>query len=161
YLQTVQLARDAGHMFARGVDFTVAGNQSILIALGGNVGLRTSGGNAVVILSALTYVDVNACAAVGATSGGVPTSACTNYQQWVFAQRQQSGSARLRTRNFGSRLTSGPNSVTMDSSGKISISDYVKKSGARATFNSANGIHPYTVVNGQASGLPSGQKLFV
>lgn len=52
-LQTVQLARDAGHMYARGVDFSQTGNQTILVNLGSALGLSgTAGqGSAVVILS--------------------------------------------------------------------------------------------------------------
>jgi hypothetical protein len=37
-LQTIQLARDAGHMFSRGVDFSKPGYQQILIGLGTSVG---------------------------------------------------------------------------------------------------------------------------
>ncbi len=159
---TVQLARDAGHMFARQVDFSQAGNVAILNRLGANVGLNGSSGSAVVILSALTYVDTNTCTAVGAVdASGNPTAACTNYQKWVFTTRLQIGNTSLRTSNFGSPLTSGPNGVTVDSSGNISISDYVTKSGAQANFSSANGINPYSNVGGNTSGLPSGQKLYL
>src|SRR5580658_1461175 len=58
-LQTIQLARDAGHMYARGVDFSQPGNQTILLQIGQSVGLATgSSGSAVVTLSSLTYVDL-------------------------------------------------------------------------------------------------------
>src|SRR5579871_5834668 len=61
-LQTEQLARDAGHMYARGADFSATGNQQILANIGSTVGLNADGsGTAVVILSALTYVDKSAC----------------------------------------------------------------------------------------------------
>src|ERR1700683_3463782 len=76
-LQTIQLARDAGHMYAKGIDFSQPGNQTILTNLGTALGLSsTSGsGNAVVILSSLVYVDKNQCSAVGAVDGsGNPTS---------------------------------------------------------------------------------------
>ena len=161
-LQTVQLARDAGHMYARGVDFSEPGNQTILVNLGSNLGLSsTSGqGTAVVILSALTYVDKNACAAVGAVDGsGNPTSACTNYTKWVFTQRLEIGNTSIRTSNYGSPLTSGPTGVTIDSqTGQITQQQYVKKAGAVATFT---GVNPYEVVNGNVEGLPSGQLLYV
>lgn len=35
-LQTVQLVRDAGHMFARGIDFTLSGNQQVLAGIAGS-----------------------------------------------------------------------------------------------------------------------------
>ena len=160
-LGTVQLARDAGHMYARGLDFSQPGNQTILATVGSNLGLSATAGSgqAVVILSALTYVDKNACAAAGKVDGSGNPSGCTNYQKWVFTQRLTIGNSNVRTSNFGSPLTSGPSGVTVNSStGKISLSDYVTKSGAVAQFNS---INPYSVVNGQGQGLPSGQTLFV
>ena len=161
-LQTVQLARDAGHMYARGVDFSEPGNQTILVNLGSNLGLSaTSGqGSAVVILSALTYVDKNACSAVGAVDhNGNPTSACTNYGDWVFTQRLEIGNDGVRSSNFGSPLTSGPTGVTVDpTTGKISQQQYVTRAGAVANFT---GVNPYQVVNGNAQGLPSGQLLYV
>jgi hypothetical protein len=160
-LQTVQLARDAGPMYARGVDFSQPGNQTILVNLGSNLGLSATAGQgtAVVILSELTYVDDNTCAAAGAATGGVHNGTCTNYGFWVFEQRIEMGNTGIRTSNYGSPITSGPNGVTVNAStGKISMSDYVTKSGARATFS---GVNPYQVVNGVAEGLPSGQSLYL
>ncbi|HLK46735.1 MAG TPA: hypothetical protein VKT49_01295 [Bryobacteraceae bacterium] len=160
-LQVVQLARDAGHMYARGIDFALPGNQTVLAALGSNVGLSTTAGsgNAVVMFSQLTYVDKNACAAVGAVdASGNPTAACTNYTQWVFAQRLVVGNTSVHPSNFGSPVTSGPNGVTIGTDGKISPSDQATKSGDVATFT---GVNPYSVNNGVASGLPSGQVLYL
>lgn len=160
-LQTVQLARDAGHMYARGVDFSQPGNQTILMQLGQSVGLVAGAtGSAVVTLSELTYVDKAACASVGAVgSNGNPTSACTNFGSWVFVQWIVIGNASLRRNGIGSPLVSGPTGVTVNATtGLISLSDYVTKAGAVATFHS---INPYSVVNGTAQGLPSGQSLYV
>ena len=72
-LGTEQLARDAGHMFARGADFSASGNQEILASIGSSVGLSATAGSgsAVVILSCLTYVDNTACAQGGAV---IPTA---------------------------------------------------------------------------------------
>jgi hypothetical protein len=161
-LQTVQLARDVGHMYARNVDFSQPGNKTIVGNLGTSLGLSTTAGTgaAVVILSSLTYVDKNACAAVGAVDGsGNPTGACTNYTKWVFTQRILIGNSSVRSGNFGSPITTGPTGVTVNAStGKISQSDYVTKAGAVAHFS---GVNPYAVVNGVAQGLPSGQVLYL
>lgn len=160
-LQTVQLARDAGHMYARNIDFALPGNKTIIGRIGKDVGLKMDGtGTAVVILSSLTYVDKNACASVGAVdAGGNPTSACTNFTKWVFTQRIVMGKPSVRSSNYGSPLTAGPTAVIVDSAtGKISKSDYVKKAGAVANFSA---INPYAVVNGTAQGLPSGQVLYL
>ena len=84
-LQTEQLARDAGHMFARGVDFSASGNQEILTNIGSSLNLSATAGsgNAVVILSEVTYVDNNACATGGAVDTNGNPSGCTNLGKWV------------------------------------------------------------------------------
>lgn len=161
-LETIQLARDAGHMYARGLDFALPGNKTILANIGTNLGLNVTAdaGNAVVILSALTYVDKAACAAGGAVDGSGNPLGCTNFGKWVFTQRLVIGKSTLRTSNLGSPLTSGPSGVTVNATtGQISASDYVTKSGAVATFS---GIKPYAILaNGSAEGLPSLQKLYI
>jgi len=161
-LQTIQFARDVGPMAARGVDFSLPGNKSILANLGSNLKFSTTAGqgSAVLIVSKLTYVDKAACAALGLVDGaGEPTAGCTNYTHWVFMQRLVLGNSSVRTSNVGSPLTSGPTGVTVNSStGAISQSDYVTHAGAVATFS---GINPYAVVNGAAQGLPSGQVLYL
>jgi hypothetical protein len=160
-LQTVQLARDAGHMYARGVDFSQPGNRTVLIDLGLSVGMAAgSTGSAVVTLSALTYIDKATCAAAGAVdASGNPTSACTNFGAWVFTQWMVIGNSSLRRNGIGSPLVSGPTAVTVNATtGQISLSDYVKKAGAVALFNSVN---PYSVTAGVARGLPSGELLYI
>ena len=153
-LQTIQLARDAGHMYARGVDFSQSGNVNILVSLGSSVGLQASGGNAVVVLTAFTYVDANTCLA------GTGSQSCPNLNKWVFVQRQVIGNSNIRTSNYGSPLTSGPNGVTLDATGSISVTQYTKQAGAVASFGN-NGFNPYQNVNGQVSGLPSGQRVYL
>src|ERR1035438_638014 len=62
-LQTVQLARDAGHMFAKAFDFSQPGNKTILTTIGSGLGLSATAGsgNAVVVLSSVKYVDKGVC----------------------------------------------------------------------------------------------------
>lgn len=160
-LQTIQLARDLGHMYARGVDFSQGANQTIMYQLGTSLGLTSSSSTstAVVILSNLIYVDSGQCLAVGAWNTGSNTpNGCTNYQQWVFTQRLEFGLTTLRTSNLGSPLTSGPTGVTVNATtGQISQSDYVLKAGAVANFSA---INPYFSTSGNQD-LPSGQTLYV
>lgn len=161
-LQTVQLARDAGHMYARGVDFSQIGNKTILATIGTGTGLSTTAGSgsSVVILSTLTYVDKAMCLSDGLAvdAGGNPIG-CTNLTYWVFKQRLSIGNSSVHSSNFGSPVVGGTNGVTVDSTtGNISLDDQVKKTGARATFS---GVNPYTVVGTNVSGLPSGQVLFI
>jgi hypothetical protein len=159
-LETIQLARDAGHMYARGVDFAQPGNKTILVTLGSALGLSATpgSGTAVVILSSLTYIDQPACAVVGAVDAAGNPSGCTNFQKWVFTQRLTVGKDSLRSSGYGSPLTSGPTGVTIDSAGRISPNQYTTKAGAVANFSA---INPYSSVNGNVQGLPSGQTLFV
>ena len=52
-MQTIQLARDSGRMYARKLDFGQPGNLTILATMGSDLGLHTldTGGTAVLILS--------------------------------------------------------------------------------------------------------------
>ena len=155
-LQTEQVARDAGHMFARNVDFSASGNQQILANIGSNLNLSATAGSgsAVVILSALTYVDQAACAAGNAVDSKGNPSGCTNLGKWVITRRLTIGNSSVRSSAIGS-LTGVPiNSTT----GVIAASDYVTNSGAVTTFNS---ISAYSNVGGKVSGMPSGQIVFV
>jgi hypothetical protein len=166
--QTIQLARDAGHMYARGVDFSQSGNQTVLANLGVNIGLSaTSGvagtagaGTAVAVLSQVTYVDDATCGEGGSTyvSNGVHTSACTNFGKWVFTQRVIVGNSNMKTSDYGSPVVTGSNPVTIASNGTIDLTDQLTNVGDVATFNS---INPYQSVNGTVSGLPSGQMIFI
>ena len=154
-LQTEQLARDAGHMFARGADFSASGNQEILTNIGSSLNLSATAGsgNAVVILSELTYVDNNVCATGGAVdSHGNPTG-CTNLGKWVFTKRLTIGNSSIRTSAIGT-----PSGVTLASNGSIAASQYVTVAGAVAQFSS---INPYSNVSGTVTGLPSGQVLYM
>ena len=161
-LQTVQLGRDAGHMYARGVDFSQAGNKTILASIGSGVSLSaTSGsGNAVVILSTVTYIDKAMCLSDGLAVdiNGNPIG-CTNLGKWVFTQRLVIGQSSIHGSNFGSPLVGGSTGVTLDpTTGAISLDDQVKKSGDVATFS---GINPYASTAGVVSGLPSGQVIYI
>ena len=161
-LQTIQLGRDAGHMYARGVDFSQIGNKTILATIGSGVGLSTTSGsgNAEVILSAITYIDKAMCLSDGlpVDAGGNPIG-CTNLGKWVFTQRLVIGQPSIHASNFGSPLVGGTTGVTVDATtGAISLDDQVKKTGDVATFS---GVNPYSNVAGVISGLPSGQLLYI
>jgi len=161
-LSTVQLARDAGHMYARGTDFSQPGNKTILATIGSNVGLSATAGqgSSVIILSTVTYVDKAMCAAAGKVDGAGNPQGCTNYTKWVFTQRVTIGKSSIRTSSFGTPSTSGQGSVTVDSTtGKISLNDQVTGTGDVASF--AVGINPYANVSGVVSGLPSGQVIYI
>ena len=113
-VQVAQIGRDAGSMYVRGVDFSQTANQQILVRLGGGLGMTTTGGNGVVILSQVTYIAPNGC-----------TLPC-NSGQYVVAQRIVVGNSSLSTSRFGPA-----GSVALDSEGNVA--NYVTDSNAVAT----------------------------
>jgi len=159
-LQVIQLCRDAGHMFARGSDFSQPGAKTILVTLGDDVGLTTTAATseAVVVLSAVAYIDKAMCAADGKVDKNGEPLGCNNYGKWAFTKRIVIGNSTMRTSNLGSPLQTGPSPVVIDSTGKISVHDQVTNAGDVAVFA---GINSYAVVNGNVSGLPSGQVIYV
>ena len=161
-LATVQLSRDAGPMYARGVDFSQPGNKTVLATIGSNVNLSTTAGqgSSVVILSTITYVDKALCASAGKVDGSGNPLGCINYTKWVFTQRITIGKSSIRSSSFGSPVTTGGNPVTVNSTtGNISLADQAANAGDVATF--AVGINPYASVSGAVTGLPSGQVIYV
>jgi len=152
-LQTVQLARDAGHMYARGIDFTLTGNQQILSQIAGTLNLSTTlgSGNSEVILSTVRYVDVSACTLAGKVDGSGNPSGCTNYGSWVFSQRLLIGNNTLRSSVLGT-----PPSGIIGTGGTISILNQATNTGDVATVT---GFNPWNSTSG--TGLPSGQFLYV
>lgn len=152
-MQTVQLTRDAGHMFARGIDFTLLGNKQVLSAIAGSLGLSTTtgAGNAVVILSMVRYVDVGACSQAGKVDAHGNPSGCTNYQKWVFAERLLIGNNTLRSSNLGT-----PNASIVAANGTISITNQVTNTSDVATITAFN---PWNATD--STGLPSGQVVYV
>lgn len=162
-MQTIQLARDGGRMFARGLDFSQPGNKTILATVGSGVGLQTDGtGNAIVILTQVIYVDIGLCQAAGKSldAGGNPIN-CPNYKQWAFAQRMVIGKTSIDTSGLGSPLTTGPTPVTVNATtGKISLSDQVNNAGDVASFSAMG--NPFVAAGGATlNTLPSGTVLYI
>ena len=152
-MQTVQLARDAGHMFARGIDFTLVGNQQVLVAIGGSLGLSTTAGSgtAVVMLSTVRYVDTAACKLAGKVDVNGNPSGCTNYQKWVFAQRLVIGNSTVHSSDLGT-----PPSNIITSNGTITIVNQATNTGDVATVTAFN---PWNSTTGM--GIPSGTMIYI
>ncbi len=88
-IQVTQINRDAGHMFARGVDFSVPANAAILQHLAGGLDLAP-GGKSVLVLSQIVKVD---CAS------------CVNRNVAVFMRQIVLGNAGLRPSRYGTPPT--------------------------------------------------------
>jgi hypothetical protein len=61
-VETAQVARDAGSMFVRGIDFSQSGNQLELARIGQDLGMAVpGGGSGAVLLSKVTYIATGSC----------------------------------------------------------------------------------------------------
>ncbi len=121
--QVAQFARDAGHLYAYGIDFTQASAQQILVTLSTGLNFALSGGTGEVIFGTVLMVGPNDC-----TSGGLQanTASCPNLNQAVYTRWYKVGNTSLYTSTFGSPTTA--NSTT----GMISSSSYLRDVSARA-----------------------------
>jgi hypothetical protein len=107
-IQVNQINRDAGHMFARGVDFSSDSNglvdRSILFQMAPRLQVTTSAGTGVLILSAIEYIGATTC------------SGCANLNHAVFTQQIILGNAALFASKFG---TVSATSMTTDGTGTV------------------------------------------
>jgi len=121
--QALQISRDAGHMYAKGVDFSQSGNQNIIVNLASGTGLAVAGGNAALMFSQIIQVYPADCTAAGLSSG-----ACTNSGKLVFTNRIVIGDSTLRSSNYGT-----PASGILSANGNISPANYLTNSTALVT----------------------------
>jgi Flp pilus assembly protein TadG len=121
--EAVQICRDAGHMYGRGVDFSQTANKNILVSLATGSGMTLNGGSGVIVMSQFIKVYLADCTAAGLTSG-----TCTNLNQLVFINRQVTGNSGLRASNYGT-----PASGIVNSQGNIAAADYLTKPSAVLT----------------------------
>ena len=133
-MQGVQLTRDVGHMWARGVDFSTQANQDLLTArlaqglsLVSNSGSVTGGtnGNGVVVLSIFTNIGAAQC----------PN--CNNAGHTVLVRRIIIGNYTKFTTSFGTPDASLVNQTTG------AIKNYAGDASARAdNFNNVLALNP-------------------
>lgn len=104
-IQVTQFNRDACQMFSRGVDFSVAQNQQMLLQLAGNLNITNTGGNGEVILSTIQ------CLAPG---------------QAVCTRRLVIGNAGLRSSSFASpRMIDAAGNVNYSSDPAASANSFL------------------------------------
>lgn len=94
--QVASLAREAGGMFLRSVDFSVPANQAMLIRQAGSLGMTAEGGNGVILLSAIKRISARDCIAAG-----VEPRNCPNLGFLVVVKRQAVGNRSLFQSTFG------------------------------------------------------------
>jgi hypothetical protein len=121
-VQAGVIARDAGAMFMRYVDFTLTGNKALLVRLANGMGMTASGGNGVVIMTQIMMVGTDECAA-----GGLSTGACPNYNRPVVIKRVKVGNTALYTTTYGK-----PTATLIQTDGTISTTNYLNDTSVRA-----------------------------
>jgi hypothetical protein len=113
------------------VDFSSGASKALIARLGRELGLKTSGGDGVVILTTLTYVGRYQCKALGLADNSTPpnpTGACSNYGHFVFTHRLTIGDATVRKSAFGDPPPGNVNQAT----GYVSNEDAVRNGTLRA-----------------------------
>lgn len=94
-IQVTQVVRDAGHMYARSTDFSLAGNKQILVRLAEGMGMTADGGTGVVILSKITFIEQKDC-----DGAGLSDAECVNKNHYVVVQRQVVGDPLFHASNY-------------------------------------------------------------
>ena len=133
-VQVTQVCRDAGHMYASGIDFSQPTYQNLLVSLATGLNMGVSSGNGVVILSTVTYINSSACTAGGYTAD---STNCPNLNYIVFTRRLVVGNSSVHASNLGN-----PNSADLDASGNVSVAGYLTHTSNRV--NNFSNIIPLT-----------------
>ncbi len=140
-IEVTQVCRDAGHMYAYGVDFSQPGNQAILVQLATGFYMTSTAGNGVFILSTVMLIGPEQCQAGGLQPD---PGSCPNLNNIVFTRRIVVGNRSLRASNYGT-----PNSAHIGSGGQISSNGYLTDATMRVPGIPA------------ALSLPAGQNAFI
>jgi hypothetical protein len=123
---TLQICRDAGSMYARGVDFSKTPNQDMLVLISTGMNMTRTGGNGEIILTKLMKIGPTECA-----DGTGPLSGCTNNGQTVIVQQIIIGANGLKTSSVGT-----PPAGLANADGTFDADTYLKDSRFVATgFN--------------------------
>ncbi len=128
-IELTQVARDAGHMYANGIDFTQAANQNLVIRIAGALNYvqpHPAGG---IYLSTVMYVTQGACQA-----GGFPNG-CANQGTFVITRQLVIGAP-------------GPSSIgyayAPDSTGHVAEANYLNNTKAQTAWMSTSIVNLWT-----------------
>ena len=133
-IEVTQVCRDAAHMHAYGVDFSVAGNKALILQAASSLGITATGGKGAIILSTIEMVSGADCIAGGLTAD---SQHCPNLNHAVFTKRILIGD-----NSFASEFdTDGP--PVTDSTGAVSQNTILKSAADRVDnfsppFNTPN-----------------------
>lgn len=122
-VQASVVARDAGSMFMRYVDFSQSSNKALIVRIARGMGMTETGGNGTVILTQILRIGAGQCVPPYAN-----TASCPNFNRHVITRRVIIGNATLTTSTFGTPATS-----IVAADGTISAANYLADASARAT----------------------------
>ena len=127
-LQVAQIARDAGHMYVRQLDFSNDASKELIVRLARGMGMTKDDGKGVVILTKVLFVGDDQCAA-----GGLSPGECPSHGRAVMVQRHTIGKESLRTSSIGTPssglVLTGPDVVSGLKKGDIKPADYLTQAG--------------------------------
>ncbi len=105
-IQVSQLARDSGHMYAYGIDFSQSQNAALLQRLAAALNIQQTGGEGAIVLSKITLVTNSDCVAAN-------LKVCPNNGKYVFTSVVVFGNQTYASTKLGSLsskyYTSGAN----------------------------------------------------
>jgi len=122
--QVAQFARDAGHLYAYGVDFTQSSAQQMLVKLATGLDFSLTGGTGEVIFTRILMVGAGDCTAGGLQAN---TASCPNLNRAVYTRWYRLGNKNIFNSSFGSPTTADT------ATGMISSTSYLRDSTARAS----------------------------
>ena len=117
-IQANQVTRSAGHMYARGLNFSQTGQQTMLVRMATGLNLQLTGGDGVVYLTRAVKDGDQQC-----LDGGVAIASCTN-----SGPDRDYGAHRLRQHVASGQFVRSPASTFFNSNGDAAEVDYLKKS---------------------------------
>lgn len=92
-IQVSQLARDSGHMYAYGIDFSLPQNLPMLQQLAGSLNIQQKSGDGAIVLSKVALLTQAECDAAKVS--------CTNVNQYVFTSLITFGNEQYANTRFG------------------------------------------------------------
>lgn len=115
-IELTQTSRDAGHMYANGIDFSDPANQALVMRIADSLGFAKANPAGGLCLSTVTYITDTDCKAGGFSNG------CANQGYYVITRQIQVGAP-------------APSSIGTafqpDAQGNVSEKNYLNNSGAR------------------------------
>ncbi|HEX4168217.1 MAG TPA: TadE/TadG family type IV pilus assembly protein [Bryobacteraceae bacterium] len=112
-IELTQTSRDAGHLYSKGIDFSQAANQALIVKIADSLnfgGMSPSGG---IYLSTVTYITSADCVA-----GGFPNG-CANQKHYVITHQIKIGNPAPSSIGLA---------VNPDSGGNVSEATYLNNS---------------------------------